>query len=109
MFTEKLFNQFGDNPAVILPDGKFFKYSDVNIHISSIKSYLDKKSLVICLLNNNIGSFLGYISFLSSESVPILLSELIDINSLINLIEIYRPRYLWIPKKLEINVNQILY
>ena len=54
--------------------------------------------MVVCLSKNSIGSIIGYISFIENNLVPLLIGQALNKILIKNLIKIYNPKYLWIPK-----------
>jgi len=65
---------------------------------TSLESKLTKRSLVFCLCSNTVGSLIGYIAFIDSKVVPVMLDAKKDVESLRKLANIYRPNYIWAPK-----------
>ena len=56
------------------------------------------RHLVFCLCRNEIGSVLGYVAFINKGVVPLLLNSHMEGELLQNLLELYHPTYLWVPK-----------
>jgi acyl-coenzyme A synthetase/AMP-(fatty) acid ligase len=55
------------------------------------------RSLVFCLCRNTAGSLLGYVSFINNKQVPLLLNASMDAEFVKNLLDAYRPSFLWLP------------
>ena len=94
-----IFNSYSkinkDRIAVIDDNNNQFKYSDLSFFAKEIKSIIPKRSLVFCLCSNNIESLLGYYSFIENKIVPLLLDVDIHQDLLNNLIDVYKPNYIW--------------
>ncbi|MCR5667281.1 MAG: AMP-binding protein [Eubacterium sp.] len=59
------------------------------------------RNLVFSFCKNSIGSVAGYLAFLESRNVPLLLKADIDAELRENLIQIYRPQYLYLPVEMK--------
>ena len=92
------FNQFKNKTALISDNGKKLSYSQLSQAMVLINDKLLKRSLIICLCNNTIGSVVGYLSFVNNNHVPILL----DFETTYTIIEAqinkWKPAFLWVPK-----------
>lgn len=86
--------------VAVSDDCKYFTYGELKFFCNKIRNIIKDRSLVFVLCENSIGSLYGYMSFLSNKIVPLLLDKHIDVCLLKNLIEMYNPRYLWIPNDL---------
>ena len=91
--------KYSNNTAIATDDGRYFKYSDLEQFSNKMAQIIFDKSLVLCLCGNNVGSLLGYFSFVRNGSVPLMLEEEIDEALLGNLCQIYEPHYVWLPSK----------
>ena len=54
----------GYNTAAVTDKDENITYNDLTDFSKKIQKKLEPGSLVLCLLNNSIGSFVGYTSFL---------------------------------------------
>lgn len=98
MKFNNLLLSFSNNIGVISEQGKRHKYSDIYNFSNLIYSKINHRCLVFCLCKNHFESLCGYISFVSNRVVPLLLDDSLDKELLMNLVNNYRPEYLWIPK-----------
>jgi acyl-coenzyme A synthetase/AMP-(fatty) acid ligase len=98
-------DKFESRVAVISDTGKSYLYNDLKKYIDEISVKLCKRSIVFALCNNEIGSLCGYLSFINNGVVPLMLDSSIDKTFLEDLISIYKPEYLWIPKRREQELN----
>ena len=97
-------NNFGNKTAVIEENGTHITYSQTQKASEEIQSQIEPRTLVFSLCNNSKGSLLGYISFLNKRVVPVMLDAALDKDMLFELINNYKPDYLWVP---EIIKNEI--
>lgn len=88
---------FNNRIAVIDDAGSSCTYLDLKSHICEISSYLRVRGLAFCLCQNSIESLYGYFSFMSSDIPVVMLDAHKDIFLIRNLINLYRPRYIWAP------------
>ena len=90
--------QFGNLSALIDEFGTSLTYSQLNSESTSFAEKLSRRCFVFCLCRNEIGSVLGYISFINNGIVPVLLNSNLDKGLLKDLLTLYEPPYLWLPK-----------
>lgn len=91
------FKTYGDNIAAITDQGERITYSQLNMAGEELFLMIRERCLVFLLSTNSIGSLIGYTAFLNHKIVPLLLDSRMDYELLLNLMETYRPKYLWIP------------
>ncbi len=106
MITRKTYTLFRDNTAVITKDGNHYSYKEILSTIDEIFKNIESRSLVFCLTQNTLGSFVGYLAFLQNKIVPLMLNSDLNYEMLDNLISTYNPEYLWIPTKNKKLINQ---
>ena len=58
---------------------------------------LPQRTLIFIFAENKIGSLLGYTACLIDRIVPLIISSKTERNLYQNLLEMYRPEYLWLP------------
>lgn len=80
-------------------DGRVVTYGELVENISLFSEQMESGTVVFCLCKNTVGSLQGYIAFVELGIVPLLLNENIDRELLDNLMEIYKPAYLWVSEK----------
>ena len=97
---QKIWNleQFKEKIAIKDEFGKTVTYNELNSESKKLAEKVSSRCLVFSLCRNEIGSILGYVSFIQNEIVPILLNSHLEENLLNSLLETYKPAYLWIPK-----------
>ena len=52
---------------------------------------VESRSLVFCLTQNTLGSFVGYLAFMQNKIVPLMLNSDLNYEMLENLISTYNP------------------
>ncbi len=97
MYNSNLLLTYKDNTAVITDDGIAVKYGDILDFSDLLYSKIGHRCLIFSLCRNRPDSLCGYISFISNRVVPLLLDDSLDKELLDNLIDTYKPEYLWMP------------
>lgn len=94
----KILEEFGDSPLFI--GGKeslVRRYSDV-LALSVDASFQSVgRSLVFCLIENDIDALTGYFALRAAGAVPMMLSSSIASAQLNALLVAYEPSYIWLP------------
>jgi len=81
--------------ALIESDGSILTYSDLYKNVSELTTFFDDKHLVFIVGENNFATITCYLSAVESGMVPLLLSSMINQNQLNNLIDVYKPKYIF--------------
>lgn len=90
------FNQFANNIAFKDEFGNVLTYESLENEGRRLVEAMDGRHLVFSLCSNSIGSAFGYASFLNKGIVPVMLSNHLEKELLDNLLEAYKPPYLWV-------------
>ena len=98
MTSEELFQSHSSHTAVITESGESFTYADLLGFAADLYSRIDHRCLVFCLCRNSIESLTGYVSFLDNRIVPLMLDASLEKSMLKNLVNIYKPEYIWLPR-----------
>ena len=61
--------------ALIGPDEKTYSYNEILKQVEYLNSKIEKRSLILILASNNVQSIIGYISFIRSNNISILLDK----------------------------------
>ena len=93
------FTRFGDRPALIDAQDCVYSYRQLAEEGDRLAAAVGGRCLTMVLCTNTPGSVLGYTSFLEHGIVPILAAAELDRTLLEQLLEHYRPDYLWAPEK----------
>ena len=91
--------QFENNVAIIDEYGNKLSYGLLRSKSDEIARAIDQRCMVFCLCRNEIGSILGYVSFINHNIVPVLLNAQMEEELLHKLLDLYQPQFLWVPKK----------
>lgn len=91
------FDKYSNNIAVITEGGISYKYSDLKSIISYNSKIMEPSTLAFCLCNNEFGSLIAYLSCLEHGVVPVMLDASKDLESIIKLLDVYKPNYVWAP------------
>lgn len=84
--------------AAIDDSGSSISYGSLIAFSGRFYEVINQRVLIFILADNVVGSMAGYVASLSSRIVPLLLSRQIDRQLLDQLIELYKPAYIWVPK-----------
>lgn len=90
-------DDFKENIALIDDNGMSMTYGELNLATKELFSNINHRCLVFCMCKNEIGSILGYVTFINKKVVPVLLNANLEKELLGNLLEQYQPEYLWVP------------
>ena len=99
MITQQLLLSFKNNNAAIDENGESITYGELDAFSEKLYAVIGHRCLVLCLCKNQLGSFSGYVSFLSKKMVPLLLADSLDNESLKIMVHTYRPEFIWLPKE----------
>ncbi|MGN0438099.1 MAG: AMP-binding protein [Lachnospiraceae bacterium] len=92
-----------ENQIIAISDkGDCVSYKDAVSFSNQVSTVVPERSLVFSFCHNQIGSLMGYVAFLSNHIVPLLLSADLDMQLIQDLLETYKPNFLWIPKDMEL-------
>jgi acyl-coenzyme A synthetase/AMP-(fatty) acid ligase len=93
----QILEKFRGRTAVVTDEGREVSYEQLIELSGEVASLLNTGSIAFCLCSNEIGSLVGYISFLHAH-VPALLLDANKNQDLIKeLFKIYHPRFVWAP------------
>ena len=81
--------------ALIESNGSILTYADLYKNVSEFRNFFDDKHLVFIIGENNLATIICYLSAVESEMVPLLLSSKISQNQLNNLLDVYKPKYIF--------------
>ena len=89
--------KYKDNIAVQAENGKKLIYQELHEETRAIAAQLEDRKLTFCLCENTIGSFVGYVAFMTHNIPTVLLDASKDIDIFEDLIDHYQPQYVWCP------------
>lgn len=90
--------QFKENIAVQDEYGNKLTYSELEDQANRLAEAVGSRCLVFSLCRNEIGSVIGYVGFINNGIVSVQLNSHLEENLLQNLIDTYKPVYIWAPK-----------
>ena len=91
--------QYKGKTALLDEYGTSVTYDVLKSESYILADRVGQRCLIFCLCRNEIGSILGYVSFINNAIVPVLLNSHLDEALLDSLLEEYKPSYLWVPKE----------
>lgn len=94
------FNAYKDRLAFISDQGMSLTYGQLQDYAREMRPLLKKRKLAFCFCKNEPGALVGYTAFLDNGIVPVMLDAQKDTALVQNLLDIYRPAYLWLPASL---------
>lgn len=100
-------NNFSKNTAVITENGDKISYNQLQNFCDDLVKNISERCLVFNLCLNEIGSLVGYISFINNKIVPLMLDANLDRELLNNFLTVYKPDYIWLPKSFENEFNDV--
>lgn len=93
------FEQFADKVALKDEYGNTLTYAELDKKTKSLANAIGRRTLIFCLCENKIGSIIGYSACINEQIVPVLLNAHLEREMISNLLEIYKPEFLWIPNE----------
>ncbi|KAF6625375.1 AMP-binding protein [Paenibacillus sp. EKM208P] len=92
-------SQYNDSVAFITEQGEQVTYHSFLNEADEIVKRIDGRCLVFCVCQNSLEAVTGYISFLRRGIVPVLISDSQKPDLFNKLLQQYKPKYMWMPKK----------
>lgn len=90
--------KFANNIALWDEFGTKITYKEIEEETVALANAIGGRCLVFCLCRNEIGSVIGYTTFLNHGIVSVQLSSHLEEDLLSNLISAYQPDFLWMPE-----------
>lgn len=92
--------KYKDHIALINEDFTEMTYGQLNADADRLAETIGRRCLVFSFCRNEIGSVLGYVSFMNHGIVSVQLNSHMEEGMLWNLMNMYEPSYLWMPQDL---------
>lgn len=89
--------KYGNHTAIIDDKGVEASYHDLEAVQQRMADKIKRRTLVVSLCKNSVGSVAGYVAFLNLRIAPVLLNANLDNVLMDNLLSIYQPAYIWAP------------
>ena len=98
--------KYSSNIAIITEQSEKIRYKDLLDIADSIGKQNKNRCLVFVVCKNCFESVAGYIGFLRAGAVLVLIHDTIDNIFLVNLLEAYKPKYIYLPaEKSSLQIN----
>lgn len=91
-------SQHGDRTACIGENGLSLSYRDLVVRADYLVKNLKSGELIFCLVDNSVDYLVLYSGLMRKKIVPLLLPINVKYEHLLNLVQLYRPKYLCLPK-----------
>ncbi|WP_026834842.1 AMP-binding protein [Eubacterium xylanophilum] len=91
------FHRFGNKIAIIEEDRRDVTYREFDSLICQFSAIIQRKSVVAIVCRNNISTVCAYFACLYNNSIPILVSDELDGDSVLNIVLRYKSNYIWMP------------
>ncbi len=89
--------RYSDNIAVETEQGKNLTYAQLTKDANTIAEVMKPRKFTFCLCENTLGSFVGYVAFMTHNIPTVLLDGSKDMGIILGLADHYMPEYIWIP------------
>ncbi|OEU71269.1 MAG: AMP-dependent synthetase [Desulfovibrio sp. S3730MH75] len=100
--------KYSVNIAILTEQSEQISYKDLLDAADNIGKQIKGRSLVFAVCRNSFESVAGYLGFMRAKAVPVLINDKINNTFFANLLEAYKPEYVYLPKdKSGLNVNSI--
>ena len=89
--------KYDGRTAIIDDKGVQATYHDLEAVQQKMAAVIGRRTLVISLCRNSIGSVAGYAALINLRIVPVMLNANLEASLMENLFSIYLPAYIWLP------------
>ena len=89
-----------DKLALVSSKGEQLTYAELAEASAQFKTFGLERNLCLCLCENSPASVIGYLGILQSGVVPLLLDRKTTHELLDDLLDLYHPRYMYVPQEL---------
>ena len=101
------FNRYNKQVAIIDDSNNTYNYLDL-LKDTKYFEQINTRSLIFILSSNNYESLISYIASIKLKIVVILIDIKSDTNYLSNLVNKYKPNYIFKPKKYDFNFQKFI-
>ena len=98
-------DKFANHIAAETENGERLTYAQLKEDADSIAAEMEPRKFTFCLCKNTIGSFVGYVAFMTHSIPTVLLDASKDIDIIEGLMEHYQPQYVWCPTKHTVDLS----
>ena len=94
----KNIEKFKNKIALVDQHNKKYSYKYISEKIKYIQSKIKKSSVILVVASNNVESIIGYMSFIRSKNISVLLDKSFKVEYVNKIIKNYKPNYIFFPK-----------
>ena len=94
-----------ENNIALITETEEVGYGDFFALSNKIGDAVGRRCLVFLLAKNSVASIAGYVGFLNKKIVPVMIDAELNISAVKNLVEIYRPEFIFLPQSLQENFS----
>ena len=95
------FNKFKNNTAITDGGGLSLSYKEVLINTYNIKKRIRKRSLILIISENSIGSLIAYVFCIIHNHVGIIINAKTNKDNIFKVFKNYQPDYVFLPEKMQ--------
>ncbi len=102
--------RYSSNTAIVTDQSRHISYKDLLTAADSIGNQIKERCLVFAVCRNCFESVAGYLGLMRSGAVLVLINDTVDNVFFTDLLECYKPEYIYIPSEksiLEINCTKV--
>ena len=103
----KNIERFKNKIALIGLSNEQYSYKKIVEKTKYINSKVEKRSVILIIAGNNVESIIGYVSFIRSNHLSILLDKSFKVEYAEEIIKKYKPNYIFSPKNYFLNKNKV--
>lgn len=92
-------NEYDNSTAIITESYEKITYTSLLQDADILRKQINKRCLVFSVCENCLESVVGYLSFLRGRIVPVMINKGINEGLFNNLLDKYKPEYIWVPKE----------
>ena len=98
----KSFNKYKNNIAIIDNEYSDLSYKQVLTETNKIKKKIKKKSLILIVSENSIGSLIAYIFCIINSHVGIIIDSKTTNQNILKIFKNYQPNFVFLSKKINL-------
>ena len=98
----KSFNKYKNNIAIIDNEYSDLSYKQVLTETNKIKKKIKKKSLILIVSENSIGSLIAYIFCIINSHVGIIIDSKNTNQNILKIFKNYQPNFVFLSKKINL-------
>ena len=95
--------KYSNNTAIVTESSEKISYKSLLDEADRVEKHFKKRCLVLFLGKNCFECVAGYLGFMRAKAVPILINDVINNTYFANLIETYKPEYIFLPTEISLS------